>query len=211
MKKALLLVQGVNHGIYLKDALNEVNFNFANYDEVVEVPTEEVFDGRVLKNKKTNIWDWVGDAYQFYAYRMKRKAVCKLTRNYILDLQENGYEIDAIAHSLGCQILITCGSQKKDHVQVKVNKTILLGSPMGLGFRPLRALIRSQAKRFSKNFYTKQMNYFWSSEDFISKIYDDQVAQITESLNQEYLQIDCKTSHSVQDYYSFIENNSKNV
>ena len=212
MKKALVLVQGINHGLYLKDALTEVDFHFNDYDEVVEVPTEAIFDGnKGIIESKFNLWDWVGDAYQFYAYSFRRREVCKLTRKYILDLQNQGFQVDALAHSLGCQILICCGSQKSSKGQIKLENTILLAPPMGLGFVTLRAWIRSHAKKFSKNFYSRKLEYYWSKEDFISKIYDNKVNTLIDNLSYEHANHSTNTDHSVQDFYHYIKSNTRNV
>jgi hypothetical protein len=209
MKKALVLVQGINHGIYLKDALLEAGFQQEDYDHIVEVPTEEIFDADIKKD--ANLWDLIGDAFQFYLYKNKRKQVCKLTRKYIQELYQQGYQIDALAHSLGCQILICCGSQKDDEAIIEINKTTLLASPLGFGLSILRSFIINHAMVFSKNFHSQELNYYWSRKDFVSKIFSEKQETIIQKVSLKHSVYEAPADHSVQKYYNFIKSKISSV
>lgn len=174
-RRALVIVQGINKGLYLKRDIEDVNKPFINrYDEATLINSEKVFD-----NHKTwayyipFIGDSLNDILVYYKQKEARAKVCRKVRNKILKLQSNGYKVDLVCHSLGCQIALCSGPSNTNKPVLKVNKTYLMGSPLGIGFNTwplaLRSKVIKHTEEHGNNFKSDKIIYLYSNEDFVSK------------------------------------------
>lgn len=175
--KALLTIQGINssQGYLFENAkvLNQF------YDRIDQAGVDNYFnknEGVIFKllgkfgAKLDDVWD-------FYISNEERKNVCRATRDKILKLQQEGYEVDILAHSLGTVIAICCGPNEATN-PIQVNKVILMQSPLGIANLLARMKTNSHAERYSKNFICNELIYTWSSNDYISQVITSRIIDI---------------------------------
>jgi len=149
----LIVIQGIGSNNYFyKEVLASKVSN--NYNKIINVPTEEVFDSSSHKNPF--IWDVLGDLWYFYNNENVRKQVCNLTREYI----KANSPCDVVCHSLGCQIFLTCGKWED---KPSVEKAYLLGSP--LGFFGFRGIVLDHLSRYGFNVEYKALDYVYGKYD----------------------------------------------
>ncbi|MDD9897848.1 MAG: hypothetical protein OXU45_02495 [Candidatus Melainabacteria bacterium] len=195
--RAAVLVQGVNSKPYIKEALIEGGLDLSIYEQIREPDTEAIFDQHSFAS--LGFWDWCGDVFQFYNNIKRRKAACRLVRKAVQELQGQGYEVDIIAHSLGCQIALTCAPQKEGR-ELKVKKTIFMGSPMGIIFIPMAWRVRSHAKKYSRNFVTEELEYLWSKNDLMCRSFGSKIIKVLDLVTKSPDDIKSESDHSVQKY-----------
>lgn len=202
-KKALVLIQGINNDNYLKKAMVASEYDFSAYSNIKLVQTENEFD---KKKSFVHFIPFVGDSLSdvivFYKDQVGRQAVCRKTRKLIKSLQADGYEVDLLCHSLGCQIALACGDELNP---VKVNKTTFLASPLGIGLPPLRWKVFSHARKFSVNFSTASLFYAWSRKDFVSRKYNTETYEFLQLRSHTpIINYETGTSHNALDYLDSI-------
>ncbi|MBT6843190.1 MAG: hypothetical protein HOA17_05265 [Candidatus Melainabacteria bacterium] len=208
MPRAAVLVQGVNSANYIKEALLEGGLDLHDYDKILEPDTEEIFDRHIFS--KLGFWDWAGDVIQFYNNLSRRQAACRLVRESILELQAQGYDVDIIAHSLGCQIALCCAPQNKESMLI-VNKVVFMGSPMGIIFIPMAWRILSHAKRYSKNFKTRSLDYLWSKNDWMCRSFNRRIQKVIDQVTSIPEPIESTSKHEVQEYTRDYMKQSKSI
>tara|TARA_R110000822_G_scaffold218065_1_gene352543 strand:+ start:5540 stop:6187 length:648 start_codon:yes stop_codon:yes gene_type:complete len=184
MGKTLILVQGINQEPdYLYKEVMANNFLSNQYDEIINAPVEFIFDGK--KQKKSGFWkDTLGDIWQFYKKDDKRIAACRIVRNTILKAKSLGNQVDVLAHSLGSVITLCAGSNKAGDT-LTINNLFMLGSPLGISFKPFRRGITfffpgtiPHTEQYSYNFRATQIHYFYSNKDKVSKVFDSRILPI---------------------------------
>jgi len=162
-KKALLLVQGINEGKYIKDEVLQSNFDTSSFDKIKVIDTEGIYD-RSKKNpllfwRRNKIWDKYGDVIQFYVtpFSNKRKAICRRIRDRVKALQGEGYEVSVLAHSLGTTMVMSS--------KVRIHDFYCFGSPVGFFIGFLRGFILNHLKRFIKHFSVVNFMFCSSPND----------------------------------------------
>lgn len=181
--KALILIQGVNSKLYGLESLRRAKIDTGEYNHVLEINSESVFDRKLIKwLPRMPYWDKFGDIFKYYIQKKKRKEICKMVRRAIKSFQKEGFNVDIFAHSLGCQIALSCGSQK-DNDPVKIHKLVLMGSPMGFTrwLVGAAAFVRKHTRKYLKNFHALKIEYVWSSKDPVSKYVNNKIINILEA------------------------------
>lgn len=209
MPKALLLVQGINSkNKYLLNDLNKSGYKPDDYNLIEEVDTESEFDkawfNRIPVLGQGFVAQYLGDVWQFYSklHTKKRQDVCRKVRERIFQLQDTGYQVDIISHSLGTVIALCCGSEARP---VKIDTHVILGSPIGIGFWGLRLKTMSHARKFSKNFKAKKIKYIWSRNDFVSKVFNAETEELISLRATRAIFHNSLTSHDSEEYLTFLK------
>tara|TARA_R110000868_G_scaffold129841_5_gene339047 strand:- start:1359 stop:1976 length:618 start_codon:yes stop_codon:yes gene_type:complete len=123
VKKALIIVQGINtQREYMKPTLKLVKKFFNRYDAIEYTHTEDIFDGTITAKFVDQ-----ADFIPYFFRGKKRKEVCKLVNEKIATLSALGFEVDVLAHSLGCIIALQSGRKL---IPLNVNRMITLQSPI---------------------------------------------------------------------------------
>jgi hypothetical protein len=70
--------------------------------------------------------------------------------------------------------LTCCGPNDEKKEPVRINNCYLLGSPFGFGINWIfpfnfRSQVIKHLVKYSNNFYSTALDYFWSEEDLVSK------------------------------------------
>ncbi len=180
MPKALVIVQGINNKQgYLRETIAQFPQFKEYYQRIIDIETDKYFDKHMsfLFKPFRSIGRTLADVWEFYKNNAARMEVCRETRSQIQNLQALGYEVDIIAHSLGTVIALCCGPNSPVN-PIKVNRTILMQSPLGIANLIARMKTNSHTERYSKNFTTKELYYTWSEEDYVSKKFTARVLDI---------------------------------
>lgn len=212
MGKVLIVVQGINgeHDYLYKQVL-ENRWLVRQYDEIINAETELVFDGK--KQKKSGfVRDHLGDVWQFYKKDDKRIKACRTVRQAITKAKSLGHKVDVIAHSLGTVITLCSGSNKPGDTLL-VNKFFMMGSPLGFAFRPFRRGIPfffqgtiPHTEQYSYNFKANEIYYLYSSNDKVSKVFDDRILLILGARCSDSAKIyQTNTSHDAEDYLKYLK------
>lgn len=217
MKKALLVVQGINKDPdYFYENVVQVPNIKTQYDEVFNVPIETIWDKAWFNRIPFLGNNWVsqvaGDVWQFYKQDKKRKAACRLVRKTILDLQKKGYVVDLMGHSLGCQLILCAGPQKSRAKILKVRNIFLLASPLGFFlnlFRPfnLRTKVKEHTDKFNSNLIAKKIVALFSTRDKVSQKFlkDKEVKRIVQQNSINKVDVyKTSTSHNDREYLDFL-------
>lgn len=211
MKRACVYVYGIGKGPYLKQAVQTVNPEFySRYEYNRQVGTERDFD-----NHKTwayyvpVVGDSINDVFSYFRDDAARIDACRRVRRKIFKLQDQGYLVDLVCHSLGCQIAICSGPNDPQKRNVEVENTYLMASPMGFGINTwplkLRSKVIKHAETYSNGFTTKNLYYYWSNEDLVSKVNpltgDYRIGDLLQSLSiNEIKHVDLDCDHDSKYY-----------
>lgn len=185
-KRALIAVQGINSDNYILHELTSSKFPRENYQKIVAIPTEEIFDRTIPGFIKmipyfNKFYDqYLADIRAFFKDKEARMNACRFVRNQIKALQNDGYTVDVIAHSLGTIIVMCAGPQTGRLLEV--NSFLCYNSPLGFGIFPGGILVRSFTRKFMRNFKAVKLEYIYSSKDVISRDYKSPVAEIINEL-----------------------------
>lgn len=212
-KRALVAVQGINSENYILHELVYSKFPREDYQKIVAIPTEEIFDRTIPDWIKVvpflNKWydQYYADLHAFFGDKEARINACRFVRNQIKALQNDGFTVDVIAHSLGTIITICSGPQTGALLQV--NNFFCYNSPLGFGIAPGGMMVRAFVRKFMRNFIAKKLEYIYSSKDVISRDYKSAVGEIINQLGVlpkskfDTLQ-DHKLSHNISERYSAV-------
>jgi hypothetical protein len=208
-KKALILIQGISSGNgYLRVRYNDAKLQ-TQYDTVKNINTEQFFEMKSnwLLNSLGRLGDSLNDVWVYYRNTQARKLICKEVRNHIKELQDAGYTVDILAHSLGTVIALCSGPNKLKNL-INVNRLILMGSPLGIGNPIARAFTNYHTERYSNNFTCNYIDYLWSSEDFVSKKLIGRTIDLLQSVSKTDIKVHhTSTKHDVKQYLEFIKEN----
>lgn len=204
-KKALVLVQGISRSSYIKKDIEKFKSEFSGYDLIKVAPTESIFDKSII----SKISDRFGDVVQYFKSHNQRKLACTVVRNQIRTLQNDGYEVDVLAHSLGTLMTLTCGGlDGSKNPLVEVNKVMLFACPLGMKVpgMPIGLYVRNHTRKYIQNFKAKEIQYTWSKRDFVSASWSKAIKDILllASPNVQSLELDCDHAleHYLGDLYS---------
>lgn len=194
-KKALVLVQGISNKVYIQQDVESVKSAFKNYDKIKVAPTEGIFDKSIV----SKLSDRFGDVVQYFKSHKQRKDACAKVRRTIESLQEEGYEVDVLAHSLGTLMTLTSGRSVELDKSTSVNKVFLFACPLGMVW-PMGFYARNHTRKFIQNFKAKEIVYCYSPRDFVSKKWGKSIKDILllASNNIKSIELDC--SHSLKEY-----------
>jgi|CXWL01.1.fsa_nt_gi hypothetical protein len=215
MKKALLTVQGINENPSYLHSHVVKKFDIVNkYDLIENAETELVFDKAWYTRIPVLGGHWfsqrIGDVIQFFTQKESRKAACRKVRNKILSLQERGYVVDIVAHSLGCQIVLCCGPSNK--MPIAARNLFLMAPPLGFGInlaKPLnfRDKIVEHTKKFGHRISFENVCAFWSQKDLVCRALGKDLAarnEIISVTNKSISFTETKTGHSDEEYLNFV-------
>ncbi len=195
--KALVVIQGISGYEYAGIELAQSRFPLENYDKRAYVQTEEVFDAYIPKIIRyipilNTLFDIAIDFLTFMFKKEARKKACKLVNKHITKLQEDGYVVDVIAHSLGTIIVLASGNKKKS---VLVDNFYCYNSPLsaklGIG-----RLFRNFIKHFGNRFYCNKLEYVYSKNDLLSGDFNIEVAESLKDTSTETEFINTNSGHS---------------
>lgn len=156
-KKALLIIQGINKNpkyIQLTGPLK--SYIDEKYDTVEYSDTEKIFD----KGWFSKISDKL-DFIPYFLSKKRRLAICRHVNEKINTLNLLGYDVDVLAHSLGCVIGLQSG---REYFPVKVNKFIALCSPTHSFF--YGGFVRSRVNKYSSNITIENIIFTYNKKDF---------------------------------------------
>ncbi len=210
MKRCLVLVEGITEEAgYIERVI--MNSPIAsNYDEIVRAKTEEFFDKQTpwylkwvenVKPLQESI-DKFADLKVFFESHQGRIGACRTVRFLIQRMQQKGYEVSTLSHSLGTIITLTCGPNLRDEA-ITVKETMLYASPMGLAFPPLRDKVLNFTRRYMRNYGTEEkIKYVYGTKDIVSKNYSEdnqgQILDLTCSREETKKEIEAKAEgHSL--------------
>lgn len=192
--KVLILVQGINSGIYLKEAVKNSNLDLSVYDKVIQVKTEKLLDMSWV-SKLPFIGDKHGDYVQYFLSKSRRKKLSRLVRQLITVLRIKYDVVDVIAHSLGSVIALTS--------KTSVNNFYSLGSPLSFKNSWLGAFVRYHTKKYLKLDVTNNFYYAYSPKDIVCSHYNKKVAKLLQDYKVEPIKSDSR--HSADEYLDDIE------
>lgn len=68
---------------------------------------------------------------------------------------------------------------------------MFIGCPLGIGYKifGLRKYTQNHAKQYSRNFFCENMYYGWSSKDFISRGFDNELHSILDTVTRGNLYV----------------------
>lgn len=167
--RALVIYGGIAKNYYAKKELlgiNEIQNNLKNnYDEVIEFGYEIILDNKFRYIPKMvynhlRLLDKHGDWIQFATCKRTRTELRQGFKQLIEALQEKGYVVDVIAHSLG-----TWGCLG---TPVSVNNLHLFGSPYSSKSFITRNTVRNELKSCPYLIKAKNLVYVWNKDDFVS-------------------------------------------
>jgi hypothetical protein len=122
-KRALVVIQGINNKQkYMMPTTDKVKAFYAGYDAIEYTQTEKIFD----KGWFAAMFDTF-DFIPYFTSEEKRKLVCRHVNEQIATLMQLGYEVDVLAHSLGCVIGLQSG---RKNIPIRVENFYALQSPM---------------------------------------------------------------------------------
>lgn len=217
MKKALIVVQGINaKDDYLSKNISESPLFKSKYDEIISIPVEEIWDQSLI-SKFPFLGQNIGDIVQFFKHSKQRKKACKLVRKQIRKMQNESYVVDLLGHSLGCQIILSCGPNKNSANAIEVRNCFLLGSPLGFAlniFKPFdfRNQVEKYARKFFSFFSAEKIHYFYSNKDFVSKVFVETTFDIIESKGKQAPRVThTGTKHKSEEYIDFLLTNKDSL
>lgn len=155
----------------------------SNYYAIEEIDCEQFFDSKALTFFEklflfaipARLWDRIGDYYKALRDTERLEKISACITQKIKEVQELGYQVDVIGHSLGS--LLALGAD------VDIENLYFLGSPL----TSENWLIRSTANKHASIHALLNANkiyYSWSPKDFIctKPIDDPGVINVPESL-----------------------------
>jgi hypothetical protein len=155
-KRALLIVQGINtKRNYMTTKSPIINGFFDSYDSVEYVYTEDIFDETWF----SRLFDKL-DFVPYFVNKKKRLEVCRLVNEKIGSFALLGYEVDVLAHSLGCIIAMQSGRSK---FPVSVTNMICLQPPTNS--KLYGGYVRSQVLKYSANINIHNLIITWNTKD----------------------------------------------
>lgn len=155
-KRACVIVQGISEKRrYMKTSSKVVNGYIDKYDKDEYIDTESIFD-RGWFSKLFDKWDFI----PYFLNGARRKAVCRIVNKTIVDLHNDGYEVDVIAHSLGCVIALQSGRKK---FKVNINNLICLQPPTNN--KVYGWYVRRKVKQFSDYIKVNNLRITWNPGD----------------------------------------------
>ena len=194
--KALVILQGINDNSgYLLPEIEKSTFDSSIYDKIVYINTEKYFDhGKRnlpfylswIPNKQK---DYLSDIWVFFLKKKIYKKINKEVTNTVIDLQDQGYTVDYLAHSLGTLIALTSGLKRKP---VKVDNFYCLNSPLGIEAPIARYFVQRRVKRYDRTFSCNTLYNLYGEKDYISS----QMAY-SQSIIEETAKLVVTKTHSV--------------
>ena len=158
-KKALLVVQGINTDReYIKPKGAVIEQFFKKYDDVEYVYTEDVFD----KSWFSKLFDKF-DFIPYFLSEKRRIEVCRAVNEKIKTFELLGYDIDVLAHSLGCVIALQSG--RKDF-PITIGTLIALQPPTNN--KVYGWYVRSQVIKYSADITINKLLVTWNEEDTVA-------------------------------------------
>lgn len=155
-KKALLIVQGINtKRNYMTTKSPIINEFFNTYDSVEYVYTEDIFD-KTWFSKLFDKFDFI----PYFLNKKKRLEVCRLVNEKIGSFIILGYDVDVLAHSLGCVIAMQSGREK---FPISVGNMICLQPPTNS--KLYGGYVRSQVLKYSADIDIKNLVITWNTKD----------------------------------------------
>lgn len=155
-KKALLIIQGISTTReYMKLDTPIIAAYAAKYDSIEYMYTEDIFD----KGWFSKMFDKL-DFIPYFLNKKKRLEVCRLVNDKVASFEVLGYQVDILAHSLGCIIAMQCGRQK---IPVNVNKLVALQSPTNS--KIYGWYVRGQVLKYSDSIKINKLIVTWNKDD----------------------------------------------
>lgn len=169
--RALVVVQGISkkHGYLAKELYEEAAGTIVKaYDVIAPVNTDQFF-AKISNIPSKILGPVLSDVWNYYTNGKARREACREVRKTITELQSKGFEVDILAHSLGTVITLCSGGNSPARA-VSVVNVYLLACPLGIGNLFARMKTNGHTERYSNNFVCKNLFYFWSEKDYVSKI-----------------------------------------
>ena len=162
-KKTLFLIGGITqHNYILKEYQDVIDFKNLQYDEIVEIDYEEFLDKRYEKIPFYSYFktlDKHGDWWQFSLNKNLRNKIREYIENEIIPYTIFDNQVDVYSHSLGTWIILGC--------RLKLNKLVLVASPLGSKSRIVRFTVNNELKN-NINIEANKIEYMYNNEDFVS-------------------------------------------
>lgn len=205
-KLALVCVGGIAVDEYILHSLKKSKFPIGEYEKVIAIPTDEIFDKRTPGIIKwipifNKFYDkFISDLHGFFDDEEGRKRACRLVRNEVIKLQADGYKVSILSHSLGTIIALCSGPNESGRKPIIVDAFYSYNSPIGFGIYPLGILVRSFVRKFLSNFKAHRYEHIYSSKDIVSKVYNAAITRIIDEVRIEpKLKLDTGMGHSLVD------------
>jgi hypothetical protein len=195
-KRVLIVIGGITENLYFRrDLESDISLLcelYKKYEYIVEINTNKHRDSWSPRFIDKSPWT---DVYKLYLNPFRRRAIHREIEKTVERFQNNGYEIDVFAHSLGTVELTG--------TNIQVNNVCFFGSPLGMDF-PCGAFCRNKLAPFPfsrpkfrcENFYN-----FYSPRDIVgtSPILSDYRCNFGVLSNQEF---NTNTVHDLTEYLS---------
>lgn len=212
MKTALVVVQGINKDSkYLFRNVKESKWLREKFDKIVHVNTEAEFDKAWFTKLpwvgKSFIGQSIGDVWTFYKNKAARIKICNKVRDKIKELQGEGYTVDALGHSLGCQIILCAGPQYSDASPLELRHCILMGSPLGFVFAPASWKVYRHTKKYSANFHAGKITYLWSKKDPVCNDVHKRDSKLLAKLSNRLHIVEGSHKHDDEKYLKTLKQN----
>ncbi|MEB3150311.1 MAG: hypothetical protein VKL60_15025 [Sphaerospermopsis sp.] len=218
MKRALLTVQGINNKQgYLYEEVSKATWLTEQYEFITDAQTDKYFSDKMktsiakgLNAITLNQWSRLGDVWYFFKNALAREQVAKAVGRRITILQDQGYEVDVIAHSLGNLITICSSDAERD---LKVNNFYSLANPLFIKIRALRkgwfglpGVLPYVAVNRNK-FSAKKITALWSNSDLVAGKYDSASHNLLRNISDEEPELReiSGTGHSTAKYLDYLE------
>lgn len=155
-KRALVLIQGINtKSKYMKPKTKHVDLFLDQYDAVEYVNTEEIFD----RGWFSKLFDKL-DFIPYFVSDRRKKDVCRAVNAKVAELQILNYEVDILAHSLGCVIAMQSGRKS---IPIQVNNFIALQSPVHN--KVYGWFVRDKIREHSKYLHINNLYHTYNKKD----------------------------------------------
>lgn len=187
-KKTLILVQGINRGTYLKEAVKKSNFNLDNYDKIVEPDTEGVLDKHEWF-KWLPLVDRLGDLNYIFDKRIKQECHNEIQKA-IRREASLGKVVDIIGHSLGTLMVLESA--------VEADNVFFIGCPLSL-----LAIGSAVRKRTNPQLICDRLVYTYSPVDPICHNFNSNVKEFLKLYN--VLPLVSNSGHGVSNYLDEVQ------
>lgn len=191
-KKAIVIIQGINtEREYMNPTLPIIKSFFEGYVVKEYMHTEDIFDGTIT-SKFVDRADFI----PYFFNKKKRLEVCKLVNEKIATLTALGYEVDVLAHSLGCIIALQSGRKS---IPLLVNRMITLQSPIHNWIYGW--FVRTKVRKHSGGLTVKNFITTWNRKDRLVAGGDLNIDRFIKSLSTNiahWLQVKAGKGHDWQ-------------